>query len=491
MPNLRQGSVTLLLCALPLMAAPLKLPDGGLLTHPRPADGDSLPTLPEARDLLVNGHLGAATHGRVNGQDLKMGREGRFALRVAWPLDRCLHLELEGPGGPWRWDLPLLAPTPAAAPEPDSTVGPPWMAPIRVRLDGTPLSTAPDASYWILPQAGAEWVADRREGAWLRLPLGPELAAWIPESRTTRLGLATGQLPAQRLLGPGGGLSVDADGAVQLSLPVTGDAPPLWREELAPGGRDWRLILPRTTGRMDWLGLDPAAGVRQVSWEPLPGAELALNVELEPGRFQGHQVSWEPGRLLIRFLPRHHGLKGARILLDPGHGGSESGALGASGCMEKDLALAFALRLKAELEKSGAEVRLTRWADSTLSLGARVEQAAQWRADLFLSLHYNSAGPGEDPWRSDGFMTFHWSPWSADAAALLHGQLARRGLARDRGLAWRSLGVCRQHLCPAMLLELGSLAHPGEEALLLDEGHQRHQARILRRALATVMNATP
>lgn len=466
------------------LAAPMPMPDGGLLCHPRPADGDSLPVLAETRDFLLNGHLGSATAARVNGQVLPLTADRRFALRAPWPQDRLLHFELTGPGGPWLWTVPLLSPPLPPSPAEDPVVGPPWMAPVRIRLDGTPLSTAPDASYWILPQGGTEWVADRREGTWLRLPLGNDLAAWVPEARVQRLGLAVEGLPAQRLLGPGGALMQDSSGAVTLSLPITGDSPPLWREELGPGGGNWRLLLPRTTGRLDWIGLDTASGVRQLDWEPHPGGELSLSVALEEGRFGGHAVQWEPGRLMVRFFPRPKGLKGARIVLDPGHGGVESGCVGASGTMEKDLALTFARELQAELERAGAVVRLSRASDSTLSLVSRVAVAREWPADLLLSLHYNSAGPGEDPWRSDGFMTFYWSPWSAEAARRLHDALARRPLVRDRGLAWRSLGVCRHHGCPSLLLEVGSLAQPEEEARLLNPVFRHRQVKALRRALA-------
>jgi N-acetylmuramoyl-L-alanine amidase len=188
------------------------------------------------------------------------------------------------------------------------------------------------------------------------------------------------------------------------------------------------------------------------------------------------------------FHPRAKGLKGARVLLDPGHGGAESGCLGASGIPEKELALTFARELRAELENAGAQVRLTRDVDTTLALSSRVAQAREWSADLLLSLHYNSAGPGEDPWRSDGFMTFFWSPWSEDAARRLHLTLAGRSIVRDRGLAWRSLGVCRHHACPALLLELGSLAHPEEEARLLDPGFRHRQVKALRRAIARALD---
>ncbi len=78
-----------------------------------------------------------------------------------------------------------------------------------------------------------------------------------------------------------------------------------------------------------------------------------------------------------------------RIVLDPGHGGAQEGALGPDGLFEKTLALDLAKALKAELERGGAEVLLTREQDVLLPLSDRVVFANHARPDLFLSLHAN------------------------------------------------------------------------------------------------------
>lgn len=481
-------------------AAPLALPDGGLLAHPRPEEGQSRPLLTPSRTLFVNGHLDRAVVIRAEGKALRLTEDKRFADLVPWPADQVLDLELEGPGGPWslrvELDSPAAAPAaavmPAAPGSPGPAAGdaPAWTAPARVRLEATPLSTTPGGSYWIFPQAGVEWVADRREDGWLRLPLSPDLAAWVPEGRATRLGTAASGDPPLRRLGPAVDTRRLENGDLELALPLDGEGPPLWREE-GDGAADWRLILSRTRGRLDWVELDPAGGMEQLDWEPLPGEELLLRARLEPGFFQGHSLRWEPGRLLLTFHRRTPRLQDALILLDPGHGGRESGCIGASGTQEKDLTLILARELREELEKAGARVRLTRESDSTLSLPARVALAREQEADLLLSLHYNSVGPGEDPWKADGHMVFSWSPWSARAAALLHKELRTRLPMRDRGLHWRSLGVCRHHGCPSLLLEAGSLAHPDEEARMLDPQFRKRQVKAIRRGIEAWFREAP
>lgn len=102
---------------------------------------------------------------------------------------------------------------------------------------------------------------------------------------------------------------------------------------------------------------------------------------LDPALFRG-----ERGLPLSRML----GLGVRSILIDPGHGGEDAGAIGHGGTREKDVTLDIARRLKRRLEAGGrAEVRLTRDGDQTLPLGERVAIAHEGRADLFLSVHLN------------------------------------------------------------------------------------------------------
>ncbi|HYQ48500.1 MAG TPA: N-acetylmuramoyl-L-alanine amidase, partial [Thermodesulfovibrionales bacterium] len=84
------------------------------------------------------------------------------------------------------------------------------------------------------------------------------------------------------------------------------------------------------------------------------------------------------------------GLGVQTIMIDAGHGGSDSGTIGKMGTMEKDITLDIAQRLKARLLRTGKyRVVMTRDDDSRISLGRRVEMARNARADLFISVHLN------------------------------------------------------------------------------------------------------
>lgn len=83
------------------------------------------------------------------------------------------------------------------------------------------------------------------------------------------------------------------------------------------------------------------------------------------------------------------GLKVKRIMIDPGHGGSDPGTSGIIGTKEKDVALDIAKRLKSRLERYNYEVLMTRQEDKTVSLQKRVELANSSMVDLFISIHLN------------------------------------------------------------------------------------------------------
>jgi N-acetylmuramoyl-L-alanine amidase len=104
----------------------------------------------------------------------------------------------------------------------------------------------------------------------------------------------------------------------------------------------------------------------------------------------------EPYRVIID-VARHppgnaHGPRVvARVALDPGHGGSDPGAIGPAGGKEKDVTLAIAKKVAPALARDGVQVVLTRDEDRSVSLEERTARANAFNADLFISIHCNAA----------------------------------------------------------------------------------------------------
>jgi N-acetylmuramoyl-L-alanine amidase len=90
-------------------------------------------------------------------------------------------------------------------------------------------------------------------------------------------------------------------------------------------------------------------------------------------------------------LAEQLGLKVRRVVIDAGHGGHDTGAIGRKGTREKDVTLAIARKLAQQLRERGLEVLLTREDDRYLKLEERARQANELKGDLFISIHCNSA----------------------------------------------------------------------------------------------------
>jgi N-acetylmuramoyl-L-alanine amidase len=139
---------------------------------------------------------------------------------------------------------------------------------------------------------------------------------------------------------------------------------------------------------------------RDGPWEPLPtgdppgvlyttgGVMAPITADLGDGSFEVQTPC--DARAVVTGFP----LTGAHIVLDPGHGGDEPGAVGPNGLVEKDLNLAVAQRTAELLREAGATVVLTRETDLRVTIATRAGIALGLRPVAFLSIHHNAAPDG-------------------------------------------------------------------------------------------------
>ncbi|MCM3045222.1 MULTISPECIES: N-acetylmuramoyl-L-alanine amidase [Bacillus] len=168
-----------------------------------------------------------------------------------------------------------------------------------------------------------------------------------------------------------------------------------------------------------------------------------------------------------------------KIMLDPGHGGHDPGAV-ANNLKEKELVLKIAKKTKAILEKVyGASVKLTRSTDVYIDLSQRARLANNWGADYFASIHINAGG-------GTGFETFRFDKLSAASSTgkqqkIVHDTIFKKikEKAGDRGTKSKNLAVLRETKMPAILTENLFIDREKDAALLkqdaflnlLAEGH--------------------
>ena len=185
---------------------------------------------------------------------------------------------------------------------------------------------------------------------------------------------------------------------------------------------------------------------------------------------------------------------GKIIFLDPGHGGSDSGAVGPTGVREKDVSLAVSLKAQKLLATAGYHVIMTRTTDIDVAapgvpdgveLQARVDKSPP-DAALFISVHCNAFSNS----RANGMETYHApaSSKSARLARLLNEELQRLGGLNNRGVKSARFYVMTHSKCPASLIELGFITNPREEKLLASEDYQQKLAQAIANAVNRYLN---
>jgi N-acetylmuramoyl-L-alanine amidase len=173
-------------------------------------------------------------------------------------------------------------------------------------------------------------------------------------------------------------------------------------------------------------------------------------------------------------------LKNKTIVLDPGHGGGDSGTVGARGTLEKELTLRTAILLYDKLRASGANVILTRTNDSYFSLRSRVSTAQYHTADAFISLHYDSILD-----RSvRGMTTYYFHSFQRPLAEAVHSSTLDQTKLKDRGARFGDYHVIRENNQKAILIELGYLSNPAEETTVTSPQYQEMAATGIFNGLA-------
>jgi len=164
------------------------------------------------------------------------------------------------------------------------------------------------------------------------------------------------------------------------------------------------------------------------------------------------------------------GFKDKTIVIDPGHGGRDVGAIGASGAFEKDFAFLTAQELKQELEILGANVQLARPEDEFVSLGSRISFSNTMNTDAFISIHYNSVPELPDV---TGIETYYYQEQNEKLASYIQSEVIKATDANDRGITNDNYLVIMQNVQPAVLIELGFISNEEKEDLLGTIGYQK------------------
>ena len=201
-------------------------------------------------------------------------------------------------------------------------------------------------------------------------------------------------------------------------------------------------------------------------------------------KLAGYSGSYEGNDfvLKIRKFPKideKHPLKNITITLDPGHGGNESGATGCCGHKEKDINLAIAKFLRAELHKRGAKVVMTRSDDRYTGLRERVDIANENDSMFLISIHGNSVGDGADPNKHRGTSIYFYYNQAKLLAANILIEMNKQLETRNDNIRRGSLALVRNTNALSILIEVAYLINPEDNAMLIDEQFQKRCAKAI------------
>lgn len=182
------------------------------------------------------------------------------------------------------------------------------------------------------------------------------------------------------------------------------------------------------------------------------------------------------------------------VLLDPGHGGPDTGARGRRGTLEKNINLDIARRVQGQLQAHGIQVLMTRNTDRFITLPCRISIEKKFKPDLFVSIHTNAARN-----RSvHGIEIFYYANANAkengacfkqnrsksyQLARLVQSKIITNIRKTSRGVKNARYFVLRNSDTPAILIEVGFISHPWEEKSLLQKDYRDQMAQAIAQAI--------
>lgn len=182
-------------------------------------------------------------------------------------------------------------------------------------------------------------------------------------------------------------------------------------------------------------------------------------------------------------------LEGITILVDPGHGGSENGAIGCLGDKEKDINLSIANELKELLCLMGATVVTTRECDANVSLEDRVKMGRENCSNIFVSIHLNSIPDIKfDVHKHKGTSVYYYNQNSKDLAKHVLNSVVNKLGTRNDGLRTASFAVIRPTEYVGILVEVAYMTNPIDSVLYTTEDFARDTAKSIADGIFNYLN---
>ena len=360
------------------------------------------------------------------------------------------------------------------------------------------LTVSPDSPDWIaVPSQDRGVVLLPRTGSAQIRPTSPSAQSPTPQPsfatiQSIELNPNTNQLliQADRSFSYEGGWR---SGQYRLTLSPARLASNLKGPQLAPGGPLFRVRLVQEDAQTVAILVSPARGVRIDQLNAITPQLLALQLQrLSPPvasqPVTSQPVTSQPNPPInpppIRVppnqvpgpIPGQAPIGRVVVVVDPGHGGPDPGAVGIGGLREKDIVLSIAFQVASVLQQRGIQVVITRPDDRDLDLEPRVQIAEQVNATVFVSIHANALSLSRPD--VSGVETYYYA--SGDRLAqTIHRSILQNLNVRDRGVRQARFYVLRKTSMPAVLVEVGFVTGAEDAARLGTSTYQSQMATAI------------
>jgi len=230
------------------------------------------------------------------------------------------------------------------------------------------------------------------------------------------------------------------------------------------------------TNNTNWITqLENTKEIKNVQYEQTEDEVLRVTIELKHRQHWGHAIYYKGNSLVIRVKrqPEDLSIKALTIAVDAGHGGTNSGAEGPTGVVEKNLTLAVALKLQRSLEKEGVKVIMTRTKEKFVDNKDRILFYRDSLPDLLVSIHLNSAG---DPIRVSGTSTYYRYIGFRNLSHAIYKRMLELGLKEYGNTGSFNFMLNSPTEYPNALVETLFISNPEDEMKILDEEFQQQIA---------------
>ncbi|MDR0754320.1 MAG: N-acetylmuramoyl-L-alanine amidase [Prevotellaceae bacterium] len=323
--------------------------------------------------------------------------------------------------------------------------------------------------------------ATGKAGNLYRVKLSKNYQAWIPEDCVETV--SSGMFKPQSLTGSWSVRGNEKYDIVNLSL---GDKLPFRTfHEINPN----RIIVDifGATSNTSWITQYPETlkQIKNLTFEQIEDDIFRVIIELAHNHW-GHKIEYNGNNMVIsvKHQPKLE-LGSLHIAIDAGHGGSNIGARGTTGAVEKDINLKFAKILKEKLEEKGVKVSLTRSEDTDMSMSERILLMRKIDPDLLVSIHCNAGG---SPFTGKGTSTYYRHVGFRPLSTSILKRLLELDVNNFGNVGSFNFALNSPTEYPNVLVETLFISSPEDEAKLLDDNFRNQMTDKIITGLQDFLN---